>query len=210
VVGPQGNVVGVDRDPILLDIARKQHLGVLNLSFENQDASSMAFERCFDVVSAARTLQWISRPDRAIAAMKKAVKSNGRIVALDYNHEANSWEPLPPAGFLRFYEAFLSWRQTNEWDNRMADHLPDLFRSAGVASVQTFVDDETAQRGDPGFSDAAALWMVVIQSVGPQIVAAGFLHERERRAAENQYQAWWQTSLEEQVLSMRTVAGSVP
>src|SRR6266446_6552051 len=85
-VGPLGYVVGVDRDQTLLDLARKENRGVLNLSFENEDASSLGFEDCFDVATAARTLQWISRPERAIAAMKKAVKSNGRIVVLDYNH----------------------------------------------------------------------------------------------------------------------------
>src|SRR6266446_5552766 len=52
VAGSQGNVVGVDRDESLLDIARKEHGGVLNLRFENRDARSLAFESCFDVVSA--------------------------------------------------------------------------------------------------------------------------------------------------------------
>jgi len=206
-VGPRGSVVGVDRDVSLLDIARDQNRGVPNLSFEVRDARSLEFERCFDVVTAARMLQWISRPDEAVAAMKKVLKPDGYLVALDYNHQDNSWKPRPPREFLRFYEAFLAWREANQWDNRMADHLPDLFRSAGLSNVQTHLDDQIARRGSRDFSGAAVLWTDVITSVGPQIVADGYLDEQERLAAETQYGAWAPTSLEEQVLSMKTVVG---
>jgi SAM-dependent methyltransferase len=208
-VGDQGIVVGVDRDETLLEIARKEHQSLPNLRFEKQDARSLQFEACFDVVTTARMLQWISRADQAVAAMKGAVKPNGLLVALDYNHEENSWTPRPPIEFLRFYDAFLAWRHANEWDNRMADHLPALFQSAGLADVQVFVDDQKANRGDPGFSDAAALWVQVIQSVGPQIVNDGFLGEHERVAAETCYRPWSESDLDEQVLSMRTVVGTV-
>jgi SAM-dependent methyltransferase len=209
-VGPTGKVVGVDRDESLLEIAKQDHKGIRNIRFETADALSLPFERCFDVVTAARTLQWISHPDRALARMSQAARSKGYVVVLDYNHEHNSWEPVAPKEFERFYLAFLTWRAANNWDNRIAHRLPDLFRSAGLAEVHTFIDDETVHRGHPDFPDATAIWTRVIQTLGSQIVSAGFLHERDRIEAESAYQPWARTRLQRQSLSMRTVVGRVP
>jgi len=89
-VGPSGQVVGFDRDGGLLALARREHSGIDNLSFEEGDAMSLNFAERFDVVTAARTVQWISEPGRAIAGMKAAVRPGGQIVVLDYNHENNS------------------------------------------------------------------------------------------------------------------------
>jgi ubiquinone/menaquinone biosynthesis C-methylase UbiE len=209
-VGPQGNVLGVDRDEALLAFARQAHSGLHNLSFEHGDALSLPFECRFDIVTAARTLQWIGQPDQAIARMSKAAKPNGRVVVLDYNHQNNSWEPEPPAEFRAFYQAFLDWRKANNWDNLMADHLPALFRSAGMLAVRAFLDDEVVQRGDAEFFEATAIWSHVMENVGSHIVAAGFIDERACVEAEQCYTEWVRTTLQGQTLSMSTVDGVAP
>lgn len=207
-VAPEGQALGVDRDETLLAVARQEYKGVRNLTFENRDVLCLPFERRFDIVTAARTLQWISQPDGAIAQMKAAAKSGGWVVVLDYNHEHNSWEPEPPLEFRRFYQAFLDWRTANHWDNRMADHLPDLFGSVGIAGAEMFFDDETVVRGDPEFLAASAIWSHVIQSLGAAILAAGFLDNRDLLTAGECYQAWTQSRLQVQRLSIRTVIGT--
>jgi SAM-dependent methyltransferase len=208
-VAPDGKALGVDRDEGLLAQARQAHQGVPNLGFENCNALCLPYEDRFDVVTAARTLQWISKPDSAMARMKKAAKAGGRVVVLDYSHENNSWEPEPPIEFRVFYRAFLDWRKANEWDNQMADHLPALFRSVGLQGTETFVDDETVQRGDPEFFEAAAIWSQVIQRLGSQIVKAEFLEQRELLGVEECYRAWAKSSLQKQTLCLRTVVGTV-
>ena len=85
-VGPDAQVVGIDRDEVLLGLARSEHAALQNLRFECGDATAMTFHSQFDVVSAARTLQWIASPSRAIAGMKQAAKPGGVLVVLDYNH----------------------------------------------------------------------------------------------------------------------------
>jgi SAM-dependent methyltransferase len=209
-VGPDGHVVGIDRDATLLDVARSEHGRVPNLRFLCEDVTTSAFFAEFDIVTAARTLQWIAQPALALLKMKQAVKPGGAIVVLDYNHAANSWSPDPPRSFQEFYGAFLAWREANGWDNEMADHLPELFRSAGLGDVQTHIQDELAQRGEPDFAQRSALWSEVIESLGDRIAAAGFCTELQWKEALRFFQQWRKTELMKQVLVMRTVTGMAP
>jgi SAM-dependent methyltransferase len=215
IVGRGGMVVGLDRDDANLAIARQEHRGTDNLRFENGDIltldSESDFKSGFDIVTASRTLQWISEPDRAIGQMKRAAKVGGCVVILDYNLEDTRWEPDPPADFKRFYRAFLDWRTANNWDNRMAEHLPELFHSVGLTAVGIHSSDEIVQRGELDFFDAYAsgIWRYVIQRVGPQLVHGRFLEESERCRAEEAYECYVQTTLQRQTHSMSTVEGRV-
>jgi SAM-dependent methyltransferase len=209
-VGPQGYVVGIDRDETLLELARAEYSTIPNLRFEYGDATTLTSCAQFDIVSAARTLQWIAEPALAISKMKQAAKPSGMLVALDYNHGSNRWEPDPPPEFKLFYNAFLAWRHTNRWDNQMADHLPDLFRSAGLVEVKSQVQDEIVERGSPGFAEQAALWSEVIESLGGQLVTAGFCTKHQLEEARESYDLWTQTALARQTLAMHAVTGIVP
>ncbi len=204
-------VVGLDRDPENLANAREQHGGALqNLSFELGDALSLPFEGVFDLVNAARTLQWIGEPALALSNMKRAAKPGGRVVVLDYNLADNRWEPGVPEEFSNFYRAFLDWRAANHWDNHMAEHLPDLFRACEFDEIEVHVSDQTAMRGDAGFEEKAGIWTYVTGVLGPQIVNAGFLTEGQPAEAERAYVNWVAQALIRQTLVMRTVEGVVP
>jgi SAM-dependent methyltransferase len=214
-VGRDGMVVGLDRDDKNLAIARDERRDIDNLRFEHGDILTLDFEsdfkEGFDIVTAARTLQWISEPDRAVGQMKRAAKAGGCVVILDYNLQDTRWEPDPPADFKRFYKAFLDWRTANDWDNRMAEHLPGLFHASGLTAVEIHSCDEIVQRGEPDFFDAYAsgIWRYVIQTLGPHLVDDGFLKESERGRAEEDYERYVQTTLQRQTHSMSTVEGRV-
>ncbi len=209
-VGPQGYAVGIDRDEVLLELARKEHGAIPNLQFEHGDATELRFHAQFDIVTAARVLQWTSEPALAIAKMKQAANADGSLVVLDYNHANNAWEPEPPREFRRFYSAFLEWRRVSGWDNQMADHLPDLFRSAGLEGVRSSVQDEVAERGEPVFADQAVLWSHVMENMGEQIMRTGFGTEAELVEAREAYGRYVKTELRKQTMAMRAVAGTVP
>ncbi len=209
-VGPLGFVVGFDRDKALLEMARKEYGALGNLSFEHGDATELPFWRQFDIVNAARTLQWIARPALAISKMAGAAVGSGTLVVLDYNHLRNTWKPDPPAAFMRFYKAFLAWRDANHWDNEMADHLPELFRAAGLIAIESSVQDEIAERGQPDFAERSTLWSHVIESAGAKIAEAGFCTAADLEEASETYTMWTETAMVRQVLSMRTITGSVP
>ncbi|HEY3454375.1 MAG TPA: methyltransferase domain-containing protein [Bryobacteraceae bacterium] len=209
MVGAQGRVVGVDRDERLLELAREGHRECSNLQFEKTDATSLPYCAKYDIVTAARTLQWISDPRLAISKMKDAAKPGGLLVIMDYNHTKNEWAPDPPPAFHHFYRAFLDWRDANGWDNEMADHLPGLLEQAGLLDIRSGVEDEIAARGEADFVERARLWSEVIENLGEPISKAGFCTESELRAAHESYSHWVETSLEKQRLALRAVIGRV-
>lgn len=209
-VGPLGHVVGVDRDEALLELARKEHGAIPNLRFEYGDATALSFRAQFDIVTAARTLQWIGEPVLAVSKMKQAAKPNGMLVILDYSHARNEWKPDPPREFRQFYQAFLAWRQANRWNNEMADRLPELFRSAGLVAIESRVQDEIVERGEPGFAERTALWSEVIENLSEQLTKAGLCTELQLQEAHERYDLWRKTELVRQTLAMRTIIGRVP
>lgn len=214
-VGPDGTAVGIDRDAANVADATRQYGGISNLRFENLDVLALAgrldLNHQFDIVTSARTLQWIAEPQRALNNMKAAVKPGGQVIVLDYNLDQTWWEPEPPASFQRFYQAFLDWRTANGWDNRMASNLTALFHSSGLIDVASHPSDELVRRGDPGFSDpyASGIWLYVIQTLGPNLVEAGFLEESVHLRAGDDYAVYVRDELQLQRHSMWTVQGWV-
>jgi SAM-dependent methyltransferase len=208
-VGPAGMVVGVDRDRALLVRATEQR-PLANLRFEHGDATSLDDEGRFDVVTAARTLQWIADLPAAIGRMARAAKPGGLLVVLDFDHIRHTWEPEPPAAFATVFAAFLSWRAANGWDNAVASHLPALFEAAGLEHVRSERQDETAVRGEVDFLAKTALWGDVIDGLGPTLAAAGACDAAQIGAARRDYDAWRRTDLLRHTLAMQAIVATVP
>lgn len=206
-VGPQGHVVGIDRDLGLLELARQEHAGVANLRFEAGDATTLCQMAEYDFVTSARTLQWIPEPVLAIQNMKRALKPSGILVVLDYNHVHNAWVPEPPEEFKLFYRAFLAWRRSNGCDNQVADHLPEIFEAVGLVDVRSQAQDEVVERGNPDFDERGALWLEVIDNIGEQLSAAGFCTKVQIEEARASYDPWIKQVLVKQTLSMKAVMG---
>jgi len=206
-VGPSGSVLGIDRDETMIRLAREHHAGVANLAFELLDVLALCDEARFEVVTAARALQWIEDPARALQRMHAATQPRGMVVVLEYTHADLVWEPAPPEPVRRFYDAFLAWRDANGWDNRLGDHLPALVADAGFRDVGVTVQDEVATRGDPGFADALELWQRVLESMGATIVGAGFLARADLDAARAAHRSWSEHDARMQRMVLRAVDG---
>ncbi|MGC4056178.1 MAG: methyltransferase domain-containing protein [Paludibaculum sp.] len=209
-VAPDGQVLGVDRDPNHVEASSANAAQQPNLRFELGDGTDLPYRAQFDVVTSARTLQWIADPARAVAGMVRAAKRGGLIVILDYDHEENRWDPAPPSAFQHFYQAFLAWRHSHHWDNRMASHLPGLLEAAGLVEVVSYAQNEVTERGEPDFPERSTLWIDVIRSVGTQLVQDGFCTEIELELARSGYKDWVDAELTRQTLAMQTVTGRVP
>lgn len=208
-VAPGGSVVGLDRDATLLDRARAQHAAVSGLRFVEGDVLALDGPDRFDVVTAARALQWIDHPDDALARMATATRPGGWVVVLDYSHADLTWEPEPPPAIRRFIDCFLAWRTAHGWDNRIAHRLAAMFTSAGLIEVSTSVEDEIACLGDAGFEDALAIWQQVIRTMASPMIETGAIDADGADAAAAAWEDWRRVA-HRQHMVMRAVVGRRP
>ena len=206
-VGHQGRVVGVDVNASMIEKARTAHGSVPGLSFEVADVHTLPSGGAFDIVAAARVLQWLADPAAALRAMTAAARHRGRVVVLDYNHEKAAWTPQPPVSMRRFYAAFLQWRAAAGMDNAIADHLRDIFAGVGLGDIVATDQHEVSQRADSDFEIRAGIWAAVAATRGHQMVADGAISERARDAAEADYRAWLRDSAESHVQYLLAVEG---
>jgi ubiquinone/menaquinone biosynthesis C-methylase UbiE len=206
-VAPDGQTVGLDIHAGLLAQAWRAHGSLSGLAFVLGDAYNLPCHGTFDVVTAARVLQWLAHPRAALQAMRAAVKSGGWVVTLEYNHEKIAWEPAPPLSMQHFYRTFLRWRAEAGMDNTLADRLVDLYAQCGFEDVVSTPQHEVSTRNDPDFSMRLGLWAEVAASRGHQMVADGLLTEVQRATAEVEYRAWVQESAAAQTMYLITVEG---
>jgi SAM-dependent methyltransferase len=206
-VGPHGRVVGVDLTRRMIAEARATHAGVPGLTFDVCDVYDLPYRDEFDIVTAARVLQWLARPLDALRRMVRAAKRGGRVVVLDYDHTKTTHTPPLPAAMQAFHAACLRWRGDAGLDNEIARHLPDRFRAAELRDVTATPQPEVTQRGDPDFLTRANIWAATAAFHGVRMVEDGVVTEAERAAAEADHREWAATRAEIQILHLTAVEG---
>ncbi|MEK3886361.1 methyltransferase domain-containing protein [Bacillus sp. FSL K6-3431] len=208
VVGPNGRVVGIDNNQDLIEKASHMHKDNPIISFEIGDVYNLPFHNEFDIVTSARVLQWLSEPQEALQQMVQAVKSNGKVLVLDYNHTKVSWEPDIPETMQYFYDTFLGWRSDAGMDNEVAEHLPKMFSNLGLSDIKTTVQNEWTQYTDSDFQTHITIWADVAKVKGIQMVADGFINESRRAQAEKDFRKWINDSAKSQIMYLLAVEGT--
>ncbi|WP_460637500.1 class I SAM-dependent methyltransferase [Larkinella harenae] len=206
-VGSQGRVLGIDPGEKLIQEARQQAVDLPQLAFEQADVYTFDTTEQFDVVTCARVLQWLARPEEALVRMMKLVKPGGVLAVLDYNHEKVEWKPEPPESMKKFYGAFLKWRQEAGFDNAIADHLKTLFEKHGLEDVTVEPQFELSRKEEAAFSVTSRIWSEVAEIRGPQLVKDGYVLEEERLRAIDEYDEWIATAGESMQLYLLAVEG---
>jgi ubiquinone/menaquinone biosynthesis C-methylase UbiE len=96
-----GEVVGVDRVPELLELARER--APANASFVEGDATALPFEEAaFDLVGTLRTLHHIPRPELVLAELARVTRPGGRVLVID---QIAPVDPLDALALDRFERA---------------------------------------------------------------------------------------------------------
>lgn len=174
------------------------------------DLCRVPFNRVFELTSAARVIQWLPFPRRAIECCISTLMPGGRFLALDYNHEKIAWDPRPPSSVMVFYEAFLAWRSDAGMDNAIADHLAPELERLGLVDIRVTPHHERADRLKTDFKSRLGIWAVVAQTRGFQMVRDGYLSELQRATAEADYREWMDSTAASQILYLLAVDGRVP
>ncbi len=95
LVGPTGEVVGIDPSVPMLDVARRSAAdhGATNISFVEGDAGTHPFEpHAFDLVYSRLGIMFFNEPEAAFANLRRALRRGGRFGFV-------CWRPLGENGW---------------------------------------------------------------------------------------------------------------
>ena len=134
LVGQTGSVVGIDRDPGVLALARERAkaAGLSNVSFEESDVERFTASEPFDAVVGRFVLMYQADPVATLFSLSRAVKKGGLVVFQepDFSVGVSTW---PPVGL---------WQKVNYWSSEtfrrggvhhdIGGKLYHLFRQAGL------------------------------------------------------------------------------
>lgn len=202
-------VVGIDLSEHLIELAKRNYGHLSNLSFEVVNISEYVSAEKFDLVIAARTLQWVNNPAEVVQKMVALLKSGGKISINDYNHTKIEWLPAPPKSMLDFYEAFLNWRKDAGFDNEIADNLTNIYKNLGLTSINVVPQHEVSTRGEEDFLAAIRIWSIVAETRGKQVVTDGYCSEELRLKAIEEYDAWIASEAQSMTLYLLAVEGQI-
>ena len=204
-VGSSGHVTGIDNTAYFIESGKKTYADVTNLNLIHTDLFSYEPEEKFDLITVARTLQWLSNPQEAVVKLMSMLKPGGILSVLDYNHEALDWQPQPPASMLRFYATFLRWRGDAGMNNHIAEDLPEYFTKAGLSSIEELEANEVYTKGDANFEHKIGIWSSVAQMT--QMVEEGYISNDDRLLAIEEYNNWIKSDAEQMTMKLKEIRG---
>jgi ubiquinone/menaquinone biosynthesis C-methylase UbiE len=205
-VGNDGFVTGIDNTSTFIESGRETYGHVSNLELRCADLFEFPAEK-YDLVIAARVLQWLNNPREALKKLGSFLKPGGLLSVLDYDHTGLSWNPDPPESMQTFYNAFLAWRAHAGMNNAIASCLEEYFVETGFHSVQVIEADEVYERSQQDFADRAGIWSKVAEL--KQIVDEGFITEAERIQAVDEYNQWVARDAERMTMKLSDVRGTI-
>ncbi len=208
IVGTTGKVIGIDNTQKFIESGRETYKNIQNLELISCDIFDFESNQKFDLIVAARVLQWLSNPKDALLKMKSLLKPNGRISILDYNHNKLEWNPEPPESMKSFYNTFLKWRKDAGMNNGIADDLPNLMKEIGMESIETINSDEHYKKHRIDFKSKVGIWSKVADSV--QMVEEGYVDNDLRLKAIEEYNEWIENKAISMTMKLNEVRGTMP
>jgi SAM-dependent methyltransferase len=175
LVGVEGNVVGVDRDQTVLQLARQEaDKEGLPVTFRRLEAEQLAEESAYDLVFARYLLSHLPRPQRALEAMVRAARPGGRLVLEDVFFPGHVCYPSN-AAFDRFVELYQAVAREKEGgDAAIGVRLLGMALEAGLVDVRVGLVVPTFREGE-------GKWVtrVTMEHIRGAVVGAGLASDSE-------------------------------
>jgi SAM-dependent methyltransferase len=174
MVGPEGSVVGVDREAPLLAVAEQRRTAE-NVRFVEADVRTASFDEPFDAIVCRLLLFHLPDAVDVLRHHHANLVADGLMVALDFDIGSSRTEPeVPLATRARgWIEAAFRAARANP---RVGPRLIPMLRDAGFADVAGFGIQGYIPAGDPS---GPPLLAGVVRSLANQIVAGGIATEAE-------------------------------
>lgn len=171
LVGPSGEVIGVDKAPMAVETARDRarSAGLENVIFATGDPAEMAFEEPFDAVAGRLVLMHLPDPVAMLRKLRLLLRSGGIIAFQEF--DISGVHSVPPS---LIFEQCLHWIaavfSATGTDSRMGVKLYSAFVKAGIPAPSMSLD-----AGIWGGEDNPAALMVteVIRTLLPALEKFG-------------------------------------
>jgi SAM-dependent methyltransferase len=140
IAGPDGAVVGLDRDEVKLELAREEAQAARfeNVSYRVADVMALDAVGEYDVVYSRFLLAHLSDPAAAMERLAAAARPGGLVVLEDIDFTGQFCHPESRA-YRRFWELFPATIRANGGDPTFGPHLPGLLARAGVRDIDARV-----------------------------------------------------------------------
>jgi len=179
-VGPEGEVIGLEREPRLVEMGQSilARQGLSKVRFVLGDVySSGLLPGSFVVVHARLLLINLKDPERALTALVELVRPGGIVAVQDIDQIPWLCEPPHPAWEALIGAFLVVWR-ANGLDPLIGHRLPGLLRAAGLVRVEV----EVHSRADaPGTYHRKHL-LALVGAVRDDVIKRGLFKESELAA----------------------------
>jgi ubiquinone/menaquinone biosynthesis C-methylase UbiE len=143
LVGPGGEVIGVDANPVILETARAraQEAGLANVSFLEGDITSTVPDGPFDVAVGRCVLFFLADPAAALRRVVGTVRPGGAVAFQEPGNATLRPDALPPSPLLdQAWTWILEAYRRAGLDSRMGLRLFPLFAEAGLPAPRMRLD----------------------------------------------------------------------
>lgn len=174
-VAPDGLAVGIDLDPVKLELGRQRAdaLGITNVEFKSMNVDKWDEPDSYDVAYSRFVMHHLSRPRDLLARMWAAVRAGGVIIVEDADHDG--WYCHPPnRGFDLFVRTFAEAVDRAGGDHSYGRKLYEAFLEVGIPRPEVKLVQSARTAGDPK-------WMawLTMEATKDVIVAEGITSSDE-------------------------------
>jgi ubiquinone/menaquinone biosynthesis C-methylase UbiE len=135
LVGADGEVVGIDCDSEILELARREAENLnLALTLRHLSAEELDEEEAYDFAYARYLLSHLRQPERAFESMVRALRPGGRLVVEDVFFPAHVCYP-PNAAFDSYVELYQAAARARGADPAIGPRLVGMALEAGLVDV---------------------------------------------------------------------------
>jgi SAM-dependent methyltransferase len=174
LVGPEGQVVGIDFSGAQLGQARQRLNGSgANVSFVEASATDVGLSpESFDLVYSRFLLIHLAQPERALAEKRRLLRPGGVLVCEDGDLTTSGSEP--PSALGAFAELWGRLGPSRGVDYTLGRRLFQMVRAAGFDAPQITYNQPVQARGEH-----KRLLELSVAEAAPAFVAAGLITQEE-------------------------------
>ena len=178
-VGTRGSVVGVERSPEAVAMARQMVAtqGLANVEVLERDARSTGLPpSSFDLVTSRLVLVNIPRPEQVISETVALAKPDGWVAFHEADWVCHLCDP-PHAAWTTLVDLFVTYSERNGIDPFIGRKVPRLLRAAGIADVAI---NPLVHMFPPGQGGRGVL-LDFVENLSDRLVDSGLVSDMELR-----------------------------